>query len=148
MALITKTYTFTAGTTIVAAEHNTNYNTIYNEFNGQIDDANIKSAAGITDGKLAQISTAGKVSGAALTSLTSVPSGAGLIPPANVFPAGMITLWSGTIANIPSGWVICDGTNSTPDLTACFVSYDLTQIKNKSISVKSLALLVISTLFE
>ena len=30
--------------------------------------------------------------------------------------AGMILLWSGTIATIPSGWVLCDGNNSSPDL--------------------------------
>lgn len=29
---------------------------------------------------------------------------------------GMIVMWSGTIATIPSGWVLCDGTNGTPDL--------------------------------
>jgi microcystin-dependent protein len=30
-------------------------------------------------------------------------------------------MWHGLIANIPSGWVICDGNNSTPDLLAKFV---------------------------
>lgn len=30
--------------------------------------------------------------------------------------AGMIIMWSGTLANIPSGWQLCDGTNSSPDL--------------------------------
>jgi hypothetical protein len=84
MALVTKTYTFTAGTTIVASEHNTNFDTLYNLVNGNIDNANIKASAGIVDSKLAQVTTAGKVSGAALTSLTSIPSGAGLIPVANI----------------------------------------------------------------
>ena len=37
------------------------------------------------------------------------------------FPSGGIILWSGTVAAIPSGWVICDGTNSTPNLTDRFV---------------------------
>ena len=32
-------------------------------------------------------------------------------------PAGGIIMWSGTIATIPTGWVLCDGNNSTPDLT-------------------------------
>ena len=36
-------------------------------------------------------------------------------------PSGIITMWSGAIAAIPSGWVICDGTNSTPDLRDRFV---------------------------
>lgn len=37
------------------------------------------------------------------------------------FSTGMIMMWSGTIATIPSGWVLCDGTNSTPDLRDKFV---------------------------
>ena len=36
-------------------------------------------------------------------------------------PSGVITLWSGSTGSIPSGWVICDGTNSTPDLRDRFV---------------------------
>lgn len=39
----------------------------------------------------------------------------------NEFPTGGIIMWSGTIANIPSGWYLCDGTNSTPDLTDRFI---------------------------
>lgn len=34
---------------------------------------------------------------------------------------GMIIIWSGAIGDIPSGWVICDGNNSTPDLRNRFV---------------------------
>ena len=33
----------------------------------------------------------------------------------------MITIWSGAISAIPSGHVICDGNNSTPNLTDRFV---------------------------
>jgi hypothetical protein len=36
-------------------------------------------------------------------------------------PSGIIAIWSGSIATIPNGWVICDGTNSTPDLRDRFV---------------------------
>ena len=36
-------------------------------------------------------------------------------------PTGCIILWSGSIGAIPSGYVICDGTNSTPDLRDRFV---------------------------
>lgn len=36
-------------------------------------------------------------------------------------PSGVILLWSGSIATIPTGWVLCDGTNSTPDLRDRFV---------------------------
>lgn len=37
-------------------------------------------------------------------------------------PAGVITMWFGTIATIPTGWVLCDGNNGTPDLDGLFVS--------------------------
>lgn len=36
-------------------------------------------------------------------------------------PSGLIVMWHGTIASIPTGWVICDGNNSTPDLLGRFV---------------------------
>jgi microcystin-dependent protein len=38
-----------------------------------------------------------------------------------VFVTGMIILWSGSIASIPSGWALCDGTNGTPNLEDRFV---------------------------
>jgi hypothetical protein len=34
----------------------------------------------------------------------------------DAFVTGMIMMWSGTIATIPSGWALCDGTSGTPDL--------------------------------
>jgi hypothetical protein len=39
----------------------------------------------------------------------------------NAFKAGMIVMWSGSIATIPTGWVLCDGSNSTPDLRDRFI---------------------------
>lgn len=36
-------------------------------------------------------------------------------------PAGIITMWSGSVATIPSGWVLCDGANGTPNMTDRFV---------------------------
>jgi len=36
-------------------------------------------------------------------------------------PSGVISMWHGLIANIPSGWVLCDGANGTPDLRDRFV---------------------------
>lgn len=36
-------------------------------------------------------------------------------------PAGIITIWSGAIGNIPAGWVLCNGGNGTPDLRGRFV---------------------------
>ena len=36
-------------------------------------------------------------------------------------PTGGIIMWSGATSAIPSGWVLCDGQNSTPDLRDKFV---------------------------
>ena len=36
-------------------------------------------------------------------------------------PTGGIIMWSGSIAAIPTGWLLCNGTNSTPDLRDRFV---------------------------
>jgi hypothetical protein len=33
---------------------------------------------------------------------------------------GLIIWWYGAIANIPAGWVLCDGNNATPDLRGRF----------------------------
>ena len=36
-------------------------------------------------------------------------------------PTGVIVMWSGSVASIPSGFVLCDGNNSTPDLRDRFI---------------------------
>lgn len=36
-------------------------------------------------------------------------------------PPGGIIIWTGTIATIPSGYFICDGNNSTPNLLTRFL---------------------------
>lgn len=35
---------------------------------------------------------------------------------ASSVPAGIITVWYGLDSQIPTGWLLCDGTNGTPDL--------------------------------
>jgi len=47
--------------------------------------------------------------------LTQVPPN-----PASI-PSGCILIWSGSTGSIPSGYVICDGSNGTPDLRNSFV---------------------------
>jgi len=39
----------------------------------------------------------------------------------NTVPSGLIAIWSGSVGSIPSGWVLCNGQNSTPDLRNSFV---------------------------
>jgi hypothetical protein len=46
--------------------------------------------------------------GSALTGIVSIPS-------------GLISMWHGLVANIPSGWALCDGTAGTPNLVGQFI---------------------------
>ena len=39
----------------------------------------------------------------------------------NGVPRGIITMWSGAVNTVPSGWALCDGTNGTPNLKDKFV---------------------------
>jgi microcystin-dependent protein len=39
----------------------------------------------------------------------------------SLVPAGVIVMWSGSIASIPIGWLLCDGTSGTPDLRNRFI---------------------------
>jgi hypothetical protein len=42
-------------------------------------------------------------------------------PAATPIPSGGIFLWSGSIGSIPAGYVLCNGSNGTPDLRNRFV---------------------------
>ena len=37
------------------------------------------------------------------------------------FPKGIVVIWTGTLADVPKGWALCDGTQGTPDLRGRFV---------------------------
>ena len=55
------------------------------------------------------------VSGGTISADTIVSTGSG------AFVQGMIIAWSGNTGNIPTGFVLCDGNNSTPDLRDKFI---------------------------
>ncbi len=116
MALLTVPFTYSAGAVIIASQLNSCNTTIYSDYNGNIDNTNIapsaaiaysklsltgsilnadvNASAAIVDTKLAQITTASKVSGTAIIGLASLPSGAGVVPTANL---GSGTANSGTV---------------------------------------------------
>jgi microcystin-dependent protein len=88
--------------------------------------------SGVASNTAYAVLTGGTTSTGAVQSVASVgtsgqvltSNGAGALPSFQTitsFVSGMIMLWSGSSASIPSGWVICDGTNSTPDLRNRFV---------------------------
>lgn len=108
MSIIVLPYTFSVGAVIIAAQHNSNFQTIYNDYNGNITDVNIASNAAIGYSKLSLNTSILKGDLASSTQLFLVPSGG-------------IIMWSGTIATIPTGWFLCNGSNSTPDLRNLFI---------------------------
>ena len=52
MSTLIKPYTFSPGATIVAAEHNDNFDTIYDDFNGSISNVNVAADAAISITKI------------------------------------------------------------------------------------------------
>lgn len=54
---------------------------------------------------------------------TLTVTGTATIGGSNISPffAGMIMMWSGLVATVPTGWVVCNGLNSTPNLQDRFV---------------------------
>lgn len=71
----------------------------------------------------------GSTSAFALSTLTAgtgitITNGAGSISIAATgaaVPSGCMMVWTGSIASIPAGWVLCDGTNGTPDMRDAFI---------------------------
>ena len=127
MALISVPYVFSVGQTIIASQHNSNFSTLYNDYNGNVNDDNIAAGAGIdytklalngtikntdlvgqiTDDKLNQIVSSGKVSGAAITDLSSLPAGAGPIPVANI--SSLFGAWVDKSSDYGSQQALTDG---------------------------------------
>ncbi len=66
--------------------------------------------------------SSGYASTAAQASSATYANSAGSATTAvGVVPAGGIIMWSGSAANIPAGWALCDGQNGTPDLRDKFI---------------------------
>ena len=65
-------------------------------------------------GQLVQLDASGRLPVVDGSQLTGLPAPVGV-------PRGGIIMWSGSIADIPNGWALCDGANGTPDLRDRFI---------------------------
>ena len=130
-----RSFTYTSGTTIQPDEVTVNEDNIFNYLNrgidkiidgtvttdtildGTIANVDLSGTLALPDSKIANITTASKVNGTALTGLASIPSGAGKVPAAN------LNLTGGNFA-LPSGAVFFMITGSCPtgstDVTATY----------------------------
>lgn len=73
---------------------------------------------GITDLAVADGGTGASTAAGALTNFGITVTATQIN---TAMPAGGIILWSGAQAAIPTGWLLCDGTNGTPNLRDRFV---------------------------
>jgi len=75
-----------------------------------------RTSLGISYHNLLTVDSSGNASATSFSG-----DGSGLTGVTGAVPTGCIIMWSGIVANIPSGWLLCDGTNGTPDLRGRFV---------------------------
>jgi hypothetical protein len=128
MGTVSSTYVFESDTeTVTRTKLNNLVADLLTEFNGQIDNDNIKAGAGILASKLdlASPGIIGNTTPAAATFTTLTASSLSVSDGTGPIPVGGIILWSGAISAIPTGWGLCDGstygTVVSPDLSESFV---------------------------
>lgn len=123
MGSYARVYSLSDGTTAYGSQVASELDALGSSVNNIVN-AQVASGAGIIDTKLAQISTAGKVSGAAITLLTSVPSGAGELPAANLNIATQAEQETGTATDT----VVVSGVQKYhPSAAKAWCSFDGTQ---------------------
>ncbi|CAF1627398.1 unnamed protein product [Adineta ricciae] len=76
-----------------------------------VETVNLTTTTTTTTSTTSTTSTSSTTSSTSSTSTSMYP----LVPP------GMIMLWSGSVATVPLGWAVCDGTQGTPDLRDRFI---------------------------
>lgn len=94
------------------------------------DGNNVITGRTITDGAQALLNSQTPFNNVALTGVPTAPTapyGTNTTQIATTafvqaaLPAGVIVMWSGSIASIPAGWALCNGAAGTPDLRDRFI---------------------------
>lgn len=111
MSLISIPYVFSAGATIIASQHNSNFSTIVNDYNGNVTDANVALAAAIQATKLnlAVMPALGGTTAntGAFTTLTA----------STLNTTGLVTVASLLVGSVHQGDVLYDNGTSLVRLT-------------------------------
>lgn len=133
----TRQNSYTPNETILSADVSANENVIFNYLQAGVDsyadssifNADIAPSANIQSDKLnltaiaQNIANTGTFSNTGNVTITGnlTVTGSATLGSLSLLPAGTILMWNSTVATIPSGWVLCDGNNSTPDLRDKFI---------------------------
>ncbi len=100
-------------------------NTLIEQLNTSFADLDLtESALRGEEGYTATIGSNLEVQGHTVTGLRSPLASSEAVSLADLqsyLPAGVIVMWSGSIASIPIGWALCNGTQGTPDLRDRFI---------------------------
>ena len=111
--------TFTGGSLVLTTSTSSGLNNVYN-FYLQL---GVPNAFNIpAEWFLSDFQTTDTVAVGDVTPSAALPTGVAVYNLTNnsySVPKGLIAMWSGP--TVPTGWVVCDGTNGTPDLRGQFV---------------------------
>ena len=120
--------TLTRGTTLPDSSGKADFHALIDSATASLTNvvnADIDAAAAIADSKLAQITTASKVSGAAVTLLTSVPSGAGVLPNINNIGGAIEIVFDGGGAAIAANTAACLVVPKAVTITGAYMFADI-----------------------
>lgn len=140
-----RSYVYTSGTAILASEVTANEDAIFNYLQSGVDNiadgtivnADINASANIAATKInltsvaQNITNTGTITNTGAVTITGdvgvtgslVVGGGGTIDGIGAVPIGGIIMWSGSVASIPTGWELSDGTCAItcPDLGGRFI---------------------------
>lgn len=102
MAIILKPFTFIPGTVIRSAQVNNDFDVIYSDYNGNIDNANIAAGAAIAFSKLASLASANILVG----NVFGVPTSVAMSGDATISNTGAVTIGSSSPFLVPIGTII------------------------------------------
>lgn len=131
-------YSYTNGQTIVSDEVTENEDLLFNYLRGGVDavldgsivNADVNASANIQAEKLNLTAINQNIANTGTLTNTGTATIVGTLTAtdiqeggANLVPQGVIVMWSGAVAAIPTGWELCDGTCTItcPDLRNNFV---------------------------
>ena len=113
----------TSGNEDVRANSNLTYNASSQEIGGKISSLSNHDTGSLSEGSNLYHTTARARAAISASGDLNYNNSTGVMSfsAPSAFVSGMIILWSGNTGNIPTGFVLCDGQNGTPDLRNRFV---------------------------